>query len=207
MVVAMELFRLAVDRLVNSPFHNGKNDQGRQYTDWHQLFTSKGYSSPRKLLEFWLEDSNWEKQENSSPATARVNAAPDAAVRIRLGGDSGADSPEMVAAGVLTELGITNRWVSISLEGICKSELSAGKDATALRDELIAAWRAYGAAGDKIEFRQGPEKFFGDGTWRNRDLWRWREGQQPKPKRPDALALQKAERAALEADERARGLR
>ena len=57
--IAVELFRLAVDRLVSSPFHAGKNDQGRQYLDWHQLFMGKGHPSPRKLLEFWLEDSRW----------------------------------------------------------------------------------------------------------------------------------------------------
>jgi len=58
--IAGELFRCAVDRLVSSPFHAGKNDQGRQYLDWHQLFNGKGYPSPRKLLEFWLDDNRWQ---------------------------------------------------------------------------------------------------------------------------------------------------
>jgi hypothetical protein len=58
---AKALFEAAVDRLASSEFHNGKNDQGRTYLDWHQLFTGKGYRSPNKLVEFWLDDSKWER--------------------------------------------------------------------------------------------------------------------------------------------------
>jgi hypothetical protein len=56
---ASDLFRLAVDRLANSPFHNGRNDQGKSYLDWHQLFRSKDHPSPTKLLEVWLDDERW----------------------------------------------------------------------------------------------------------------------------------------------------
>jgi hypothetical protein len=58
---ASKLFRVAVDRLADSPFHNGKNDQGKTYLDWHQLFRSKDFPSPTKLVEFWLDDSRWSK--------------------------------------------------------------------------------------------------------------------------------------------------
>jgi hypothetical protein len=56
---ASDLFRVAVDRLANSPFHNGRNDQGNTYLDWHQLFRSKDHPSPTKLLEVWLDDERW----------------------------------------------------------------------------------------------------------------------------------------------------
>jgi hypothetical protein len=56
---ASDLFRVAVDRLANSPFHNGRNDQGKTYLDWHQLFRSKDHPSPTKLLEVWLDDERW----------------------------------------------------------------------------------------------------------------------------------------------------
>jgi hypothetical protein len=59
-VAAKQLFEAAVDRLASSEFHNGKNDQGRTYLDWHQLFAGKGYRSPNKLVEFWLDDSKWD---------------------------------------------------------------------------------------------------------------------------------------------------
>ena len=58
---ATSLFRLAVDRLANSEFHNGKNDQGKTYLDWHQLFRSKDFPSPTKLVEYWLDDSRGHK--------------------------------------------------------------------------------------------------------------------------------------------------
>lgn len=53
------LFRLAVDRLAESPFHNGENERGKSYLDWHQLFRSKDFPAPRKLVEFWLDDKKW----------------------------------------------------------------------------------------------------------------------------------------------------
>jgi hypothetical protein len=64
--VAPEAFRLAVDRLAESPFHLGKNDSGRTYLDWHQLFRSKEFPMPKKLVEFWLDDSRWESLERSA---------------------------------------------------------------------------------------------------------------------------------------------
>jgi hypothetical protein len=54
-----ELFRLAVDRMGESKFHNGLNDNGTKYNDWHNLFQSKEFKAPTKLLGFWLDDSRW----------------------------------------------------------------------------------------------------------------------------------------------------
>ena len=59
---AKQLFEAAIDRLASSEFHNGKNDQGRTYLDWHHLFRGKGYPSPTKLVEFWLDDDKWERK-------------------------------------------------------------------------------------------------------------------------------------------------
>jgi hypothetical protein len=56
---AGELFRVAVDRLARSPWHNGVNDAKKKYLDWHQLFKGKEFEAPTKLLEFWLDDSRW----------------------------------------------------------------------------------------------------------------------------------------------------
>ena len=50
-----------MDRLADSPFHNGKNDQGKRYLDWHQLFRAKDFPAPTKLVEYWLDDSRWTK--------------------------------------------------------------------------------------------------------------------------------------------------
>jgi len=58
---ASDLFRVAVDRLAESPFHNGDNDHRRKYLDWHQLFKSRDFPEPTKLREFWLDDTRWPK--------------------------------------------------------------------------------------------------------------------------------------------------
>jgi hypothetical protein len=56
---AVELFHLAVDRMAASKFHNGDNDKSTKYNDWHNLFKSKDFKQPTKLLGFWLDDSRW----------------------------------------------------------------------------------------------------------------------------------------------------
>jgi hypothetical protein len=56
--LAMDLFRVAVDRLVNSKFHSGHNDDGKRYWEWHHLFKSRDYKSPTKLVGYWLNDNN-----------------------------------------------------------------------------------------------------------------------------------------------------
>ena len=45
-----ELMKLCVDRLASSPFHNGKNQQGKKYLDWEILFRST------EQMEKWLSD-------------------------------------------------------------------------------------------------------------------------------------------------------
>lgn len=47
------LMRLCVDRLKQSPFHNGKNDQHKKYLDWEILFRST------EQMEKWLDDERW----------------------------------------------------------------------------------------------------------------------------------------------------
>jgi len=47
------LMRLCVDRLKQSAFHNGKNDQQKKYLDWEILFRST------EQLEKWLDDERW----------------------------------------------------------------------------------------------------------------------------------------------------
>jgi hypothetical protein len=58
---AVQLFRAAIDRMASSPFHSGQNEQGTSYNNWQHLFSGRGYPSPRKLLEFWLDDTRWDK--------------------------------------------------------------------------------------------------------------------------------------------------
>ena len=50
---AIAMLKVCIDRLAASDFHQGKNDQGKKYTDWSDhLFPSK------KKLMWWLDDDN-----------------------------------------------------------------------------------------------------------------------------------------------------
>jgi hypothetical protein len=56
---AISLMKLAIDRLSESPWHNGKNDSGAKYLDWELLFRGRNVPSPQKLTDYWLNDEKW----------------------------------------------------------------------------------------------------------------------------------------------------
>ena len=86
-------------------------------------------------------------------------------------------SPEMVAQGVKQELGIGGVQVTICLMDICRAKINAGADPTKLRNDLIAAWTAYKAASEKLEWAYGsPEKFYASDKWHDPKLWPWKNG-------------------------------
>lgn len=87
--------------------------------------------------------------------------------------------PEMVARGVLSELAISGRELAIALDDVCAAEMKQGKDPTELRDGLIAAWRDYEQSKPKLSYTKGAAKFFGEGDWRNKPGWPWKDGQAP----------------------------
>jgi len=56
---AIGLMKLAIDRLAESPWHNGENERGVKYLDWEVLFRSRNMPSPQKLTDYWLNDEKW----------------------------------------------------------------------------------------------------------------------------------------------------
>jgi hypothetical protein len=56
---ALRLFKLAVDRLAESKYHNGENDTGQKFLDWETLFSSRTLPAPQKLTDFWLNDEKF----------------------------------------------------------------------------------------------------------------------------------------------------
>ncbi len=63
---AVELLKLAIDRLAESPWHNGENDSGKKYLEWEVLFRSKTVASPNKLTDFWLSDEKFPDQRRGA---------------------------------------------------------------------------------------------------------------------------------------------
>lgn len=54
---AVSLMKLCVDRLADSRFHNGKNDNGKKYLDWETLFRDMDRT------ERWLDDDRFASSE------------------------------------------------------------------------------------------------------------------------------------------------
>jgi hypothetical protein len=92
-------------------------------------------------------------------------------------------SPEMVASAVLDDLGLSGRELRFVLENICRNAIAAGTSADELRASLVTAWREYDQAKPNLKYFSGAQKFFGEGLWRNKAGWPWKDGQQPKSRR------------------------
>jgi hypothetical protein len=86
-------------------------------------------------------------------------------------------SPEMVAQGVLQELSLSGRDLSVVLEEVCRARIKAGDDPTELRDRLMDSYREFMAAAEagKFAYRWGLKVFFGEGNWMDSKRWPWRE--------------------------------
>ncbi|MGI8773196.1 MAG: hypothetical protein ACR2JE_17370 [Acidobacteriaceae bacterium] len=57
---AVELMKIAIDRMAVDPYHNGANDQKTKYLEWEHLFRGKNFEAPQKITKFWLNEDQWE---------------------------------------------------------------------------------------------------------------------------------------------------
>lgn len=94
-------------------------------------------------------------------------------------GNTCAIAPEMVSRGVLSELCLSGRDLSVALDEICRAEMRHGADPSGLRDALIASWRDYSIAKPSLSYTKGASKFFGEGDWKDKIGWPWKDGKQP----------------------------
>lgn len=91
--------------------------------------------------------------------------------------------PEMVARAVLVDLRLSGDRLHMTLCDIARQEADSGKALDSLKDQLVAAWTEYDAAAPKLAFHCKPQSFFGDGKWRNKATWGWKQGMEPTPSR------------------------
>jgi hypothetical protein len=110
-------------------------------------------------------------------------------------------SSEKITRSVLVELGISGRDLSVVLDEVCRSQMRHYATPGDLRDAMVDSWRQYDASKPNLEYAKGPAKFFGDGDWRNKAGWPWKQGSPPQsaapkpkymtpPRRPDAEVIQ-----------------
>ncbi len=87
--------------------------------------------------------------------------------------------PEIVASWVLDDLQLSGMSLRLVLDDICRMALNAGTSADELRGSLVNSWQGYEEAKPRLSYTVGAQKFFGEGVWRNRDGWPWKEGFAP----------------------------
>jgi hypothetical protein len=88
-------------------------------------------------------------------------------------------SPDMIARGVITELGLGGRELVSVIEEVCRSQVKHYDSPGALRDSMVDSWRQYDTAKPSLAYTKGAAKFFGDGDWRNMAGWPWKDGKHP----------------------------
>jgi DNA-binding transcriptional ArsR family regulator len=105
-------------------------------------------------------------------------------------------SPEMVAKAVLDDLSLSGKELYRILIDICRSELKRGELPDVLRDNLVSAWTDYSRAQREsrfTQFVQKPRNFFGEGTWKSRTLWPWKNSTDPFSALPGGRAYDSVE--------------
>jgi hypothetical protein len=53
---AVEIMKVAIERIATSPFHNGQNKQGHRYLEWETHFLRRDWDD---FYSMWLDDSNF----------------------------------------------------------------------------------------------------------------------------------------------------
>jgi hypothetical protein len=81
-----------------------------------------------------------------------------------------------VARAVRETLSLYTQPLVEALDEVCCFELAHGENPTALMNKLIQAYKDYFG---HVNFQQGPVRFFGEGTWKNRANWNFKDGHVP----------------------------
>lgn len=87
--------------------------------------------------------------------------------------------PVFVARAVLETLSLAGPILLNNLTDVCSAEMKAGRAPEELRDEMVKAYRDFDAGRQQMDYPPGDEKFFGQGFWKNRKKWPWKEGSKP----------------------------
>ena len=83
------------------------------------------------------------------------------------------NSPEEVAEAVLDELKLAGSFTKKAVVEVARLEIRAGADPEALRSRMVKAVQDYENNVTMLERPIKMETFFGDGMWRNCNLWPW----------------------------------
>ena len=174
-------FGAVLDALVKSGFVVRYTVDGREYgsvPSWgeHQVINSREAASaiPAHVTHVHAH----EKTPRVDNLGSNYNG--EGKGREKEGKESAID-PEMVTRGVLSELCLSGRDLAVAMDEVCRAEMKQGRDPADLRDALIASWKDYTIAKPSLNYPKGAVKFFGEGDWRDKAGWPWKDGKQPVP--------------------------
>jgi hypothetical protein len=115
---------------------------------------------------------------NRGAAVGRVQRSVDAWDRVAAE-RHGEITPEMITRAVCELAPLSGADVISALNNVCRAEMKSGMDTRELQGALIAAWKDFAENRRKFSCTFGAAKFFGEGLWKDRLGWPWREGMEP----------------------------
>jgi hypothetical protein len=116
-----------------------------------------------------------------------------------------APSPESLAARIADRTGLLTDGARKVLIAVCRRDLHGGVDPELIVSEMSQAWADYQRAGPELAITFGAEKFFGEGKWKDRESWGWRNNGTTKTGQSLDAAREAIRRIEVEADRRAAG--
>ena len=75
-----------------------------------------------------------------------------------------------------------------SISDVCRTELATGRDPEELGRSMVQAWKEYKSG--KVNYTTGAERFFGEGIWKNRSTWQYKDGTVPESTVRKATAVE-----------------
>lgn len=179
-------FSLVLDALVKAGFVVKYSVDGRDYGSvptWseHQVINSREADSviPAPVKHVHAHEETRRVDSYANPAHEMQAQCNGEGKGREKEGKEPSITPEMITRSVLTELGLSGRDLAVVLDEVCRSQVKLYETPGALRDALIDSWRQYDVAKPSLSYTKGAAKFFGDGDWRNKTGWPWKEGKQP----------------------------
>lgn len=107
-------------------------------------------------------------------------------------------APEKIARRVADRTGILTEFAFRALIAVCRREQNMGLPPDSIVEAMSVAWADYQASAPQLNHPLKPENFFGDGNWKDKNMWGWRNNGQFAGKTESSLD---AARAAIEAIE------
>lgn len=87
--------------------------------------------------------------------------------------------PSMAVSGLIQFTGIHTQEARIVLDRMAKQVEKNGQDLKAWVETMTQAWKLLESSRPKLKYAWGPDKFFGEGHYKDPAGWPWKDGYSP----------------------------